>query len=301
MDYESVNRSISLDISDTIIPPVYFDNDSVYPRGTVTAANGWNLISLPVQAMDRQVHSVFPQSSSNAYAYDVGYRQKDTLSVGVGYWLKFNAAQTVSVIGLPILSDTIEVMKGWNLIGSVSEPLPITTIMSNPVGIITSSFFSYNHGYVKTDTIIPGKGYWIKVNQSGSLILNSSVLSLTSNRIKIVATSEFPPPPPEEIVSKAREIPKGFALYQNYPNPFNPATIINYQLPVDGYVTLKVFDPVGREVAKLVNERKSYGKYSIVWNAVGLPSGVYFCRLQAVSVDDVSKSFVQVLKILLAK
>lgn len=79
--------------------------------------------------------------------------------------------------------------------------------------------------------------------------------------------------------SKA-SLPKEYNLSQNYPNPFNPTTIIGYQLPKSGFVTLKVFDILGREIASLVNERKEAGAYQISFNASRLASGTYFYRLQ---------------------
>lgn len=72
-----------------------------------------------------------------------------------------------------------------------------------------------------------------------------------------------------------------FALSQNYPNPFNPSTVIGYQLPAAGNVTLKVYDLLGREIASLVNEEKPAGEYEVEFNAGGLSSGVYFYRLKA--------------------
>ncbi len=74
--------------------------------------------------------------------------------------------------------------------------------------------------------------------------------------------------------------PRAFGLSQNYPNPFNPSTKIRYQLSETSPVSMKVFDMTGSEIATLVNERKPAGSYQVVWNAAGLPSGVYFCRLQ---------------------
>ncbi len=74
-------------------------------------------------------------------------------------------------------------------------------------------------------------------------------------------------------------IPNEFKLEQNYPNPFNPETVISYQLPVAGYVTLKVYDLLGREIATLVNEEKPAGNYEIKFNGANIPSGVYFYRL----------------------
>jgi photosystem II stability/assembly factor-like uncharacterized protein len=82
-------------------------------------------------------------------------------------------------------------------------------------------------------------------------------------------------------------IPREFSLEQNYPNPFNPATIINYQIPQAGFVTLKVYDPLGNEVAVLVSEQKDIGKYSVNFDASDLPagrggmtSGVYIYQLR---------------------
>jgi len=72
-----------------------------------------------------------------------------------------------------------------------------------------------------------------------------------------------------------------FILNQNFPNPFNPRTVISYQLPVSGDVTLKVFDVLGNEVATLVDEYKPVGKYEVEWNASNHSSGVYFYQIRA--------------------
>jgi photosystem II stability/assembly factor-like uncharacterized protein len=74
-------------------------------------------------------------------------------------------------------------------------------------------------------------------------------------------------------------LPSDFVLNQNYPNPFNPSTKITWQSPVSGYTTLKVYDVLGREVATLVNEYLNAGSYEVEFNAFGLSSGVYLCRL----------------------
>lgn len=72
-----------------------------------------------------------------------------------------------------------------------------------------------------------------------------------------------------------------FSLKQNYPNPFNPATTISFDVPQKSFVSLKVFDALGREVASLISEELAAGEYARYWNASDKPSGVYFCRLQA--------------------
>lgn len=88
--------------------------------------------------------------------------------------------------------------------------------------------------------------------------------------------------------------PSSFLLHQNYPNPFNPNTVITYELPATAQVSLKVYDVLGREVATLVSDRQSAGRYEVKWDASGLPSGVYFYRLSA-------GTFVHVKKMLLMK
>ncbi|MDH3269324.1 MAG: YCF48-related protein, partial [Ignavibacteria bacterium] len=72
-----------------------------------------------------------------------------------------------------------------------------------------------------------------------------------------------------------------FSLSQNYPNPFNPTTSLQYAIGSKQFVTLKVFDLLGREVATLINEEKPAGEYKIQFNAANLPSGFYFYQLKA--------------------
>jgi hypothetical protein len=72
-----------------------------------------------------------------------------------------------------------------------------------------------------------------------------------------------------------------FSLNQNYPNPFNPSTTIEFALPKPAFVTLKIFNLLGKEVATLVAEQRSVGIHKMNWDAHGLASGVYLCRLKA--------------------
>lgn len=81
-------------------------------------------------------------------------------------------------------------------------------------------------------------------------------------------------------IAKLDEIPTGYQLSQNYPNPFNPTTNIQFSIPEEGMVTLKVYNTVGQEVATLVNEFKSTGSYQVDFNAANLSSGVYVYTLR---------------------
>jgi len=87
-------------------------------------------------------------------------------------------------------------------------------------------------------------------------------------------------------------IPKEYKLEQNYPNPFNPTTTIKYSIPKESFVSLKIYNLIGEEVATLVNEEKTIGNYKIEFDATGLPSGIYFYRLQAGSFVDTKKMII---------
>ena len=90
-------------------------------------------------------------------------------------------------------------------------------------------------------------------------------------------------------IESESKAPTQFGLSRNYPNPFNPTTSFRFRVSGFEFVSLKVLDVLGREVATLVKENRQPGIYSVQWDASGLPSGVYFCRLQAGSFVDTNK------------
>jgi hypothetical protein len=94
-------------------------------------------------------------------------------------------------------------------------------------------------------------------------------------------------------VSAPSAVVKNFALSQNYPNPFNPSTTIAYSLPNSDFVTLKIFNTAGQEVATLVNNVQTSGDYEISWTADGFPSGIYFYRLQVGTFSETRKLLLQ--------
>ena len=89
-------------------------------------------------------------------------------------------------------------------------------------------------------------------------------------------------------------LPKSPVLEQNYPNPFNPVTVIRFGLPVAEHTTLIIFDLLGREVIRLVDEFLEQGRYTYRWDAAGKPSGMYIYKLT-------SGNFVQTKKMVLLK
>jgi ligand-binding sensor domain-containing protein len=133
---------------------------------------------------------------------------------------------------------------------------------------------------------------WAAVNDG---LTNTSVQALAISGTNIYAgttTSVFRRPLSEVITSVERlstDLPTHFSLGQNYPNPFNPSTTISFSLPSKSFVSLKVFDIIGREIAAIISEEMSAGSYTKQWNAANMSSGIYFYRLQAGSFTETKK------------
>lgn len=117
-----------------------------------------------------------------------------------------------------------------------------------------------------------------------------STISLFENSISILLNSGlFTLPVENEGITG---IPSKFSLEQNYPNPFNPTTKINYQLANNGFVSIKIYNIIGKEIAQLVNGVQQAGYYAVNFNAAGLSSGTYFYKLTTDKFSDVKKMVV---------
>ncbi|MBI5216521.1 MAG: IPT/TIG domain-containing protein [Ignavibacteriae bacterium] len=103
-------------------------------------------------------------------------------------------------------------------------------------------------------------------------------------------------------IGEGEPLPTEFALKQNYPNPFNPSTTIRFAVPGTYWVSLKVYNMLGEEVAELINEQREQGNYEMEWNAVDVPSGVYTYRLLAFDIANRSNvAYTEVKKMLMLK
>jgi hypothetical protein len=93
----------------------------------------------------------------------------------------------------------------------------------------------------------------------------------------------------EGIEEQLSQLPEDYKLEQNTPNPFNPSTIINYQLPIDNYVTIKVYNILGEEIATLIDDMQDAGYKSVMFDGSNFSSGIYFVRMNSGSYNDVKK------------
>lgn len=134
---------------------------------------GWNLVSVPKEAADMSVSTIFPNAVSDIYEFNNGYFPVSTITNGQGYWAKFPGLEALNIEGTEP-TEPISVNAGWNLIGPFSSTTPTVNITSDPDGIIASTYYGFDQLYSATAMLKPGKGYWVKASEAGSLYFNNS-------------------------------------------------------------------------------------------------------------------------------
>lgn len=168
-----------------------------------------------------------------------------------------------SLVAFPITVDSINEListpSGTFQCNKYHFPEVIVTVGNSSTEVGSKDIYLSNIGPVK---IVAGNSYQDLISFSGTIT---------------------------DISNSKNSIPESFHLYQNYPNPFNPSTTINYSIPNTSFVTIKVYDMLGREVASLVDENKSAGNYNIKFNAGKLSSGVYFYQLKSGNYTSIKK------------
>ena len=170
-----MRKNFSVVISDTSVHAVIITTK--VPAFYAYTAN-WNMIAMAqIPTLSSRVSFNFPLATSRAYLYRNGYIVSDTLKNGPAYWLKFKTAISVPIMGEPLTNITIPVDSGWNMIGSISNAIPVGAVVPSIAGLLASpvKYYSYKTGYVVTDSIRPGYGYWVKaVKKGGSLTLTTT-------------------------------------------------------------------------------------------------------------------------------
>lgn len=158
----------------------YLDDITLGPSNNTGSASvevteGWNMLSLPVEVLNATAATVFPTAASQAFRYRGGYTSlPDTLESGVGYWVKFDSAQSFELTGGMMRRDTLELSQRWNLIGMITDRVDTAGLKVIPSGILSSPFYSFDgNGYVTVSALDPGKAYWVKSTVTGKLVLSN--------------------------------------------------------------------------------------------------------------------------------
>ncbi|MBI3193795.1 MAG: T9SS type A sorting domain-containing protein, partial [Ignavibacteriae bacterium] len=137
----------------------------------------WNIVSNPLASPNDSVQYLFPNAINNrAFRFDgnsSGYISSMRLEQGRGYWAKFATGGTLQAIGLSSEQESVSVTSNWNLLGSLSEPLPVSKLTGLGTSL-ASLCYGYNAGYYVLDTILPGSGFWAKMSDSGTILLSNS-------------------------------------------------------------------------------------------------------------------------------
>lgn len=191
-------------------------------------------------------------STTSSYPYPVPYKNWATIDLTSKNIVTDNPFAVAFVIG-----------------DSTNAPGIMVTDYPDPA---LSPYHSYTYLSI-SDSVSPAGWYYItSSNTTVGIYLIRAYVSLVTGVKQVVEVS-----------------PTKLGLSQNYPNPFNPTTTINYQLPFHSFVTLRVYDILGREVATLVNANQNAGVHSVAFDANNLPSGVYFYRITAGNLSEVRK------------
>ena len=231
-------------------------------------------------------------SGTNLFAGTYGARVLLTTDNGK-IWITVNSGLTYSTVLSLAVSGTNLFAGTWN--GGVFLSTNNGTSWTDVNSGLTNStvlFLAVSGTNLFAGTY--GGGVFLSTNNGASWtavnsgLTNSKVYSLAVSGTNLFAGTDgsgvWRRPLSEMITSVDRllsDLPSHFNLEQNYPNPFNPSTTIAFTLPSKSFVSLKVFDALGKEVSTILSEELPAGAYSRRWNSAYLPSGVYFYRLQA--------------------
>ena len=207
-----------------------------------------------------------PTVSASPLSLDFGSVQKDTQSVHL---------ENVSVN--PLRVDTVYTKSVNFGVLAVSYPVMVSNTESFELRV-----------WFNADSI---KFYADTLYVVSNAVENTGSVSLAIALLGIGVTTG---------IGNQSVVPQEYIIYQNYPNPFNPSTIIRYGLPGRGRVLLEVFNILGQRIAVLVDGEMSAAFHEIAWNAT-VPTGLYFYRIEAVSIDNPSTRFIQVKRMLVIK
>ena len=271
-----------------------------------SASAGWNLIGCYENPTPTTGITTTPPGliQGSIFGYSSGYTPEDTLKPGYGYWIKLSGAGQINLQSLLfrgtsknddvinkdwgkiIISDASG--RGYTLYAVNSEvnlekfdlpPVPPSGIFDVRFGSgrmaedISEKIQTIEMSGIVYPLSIEAEGVNIRLSDETGNYINTHIKAgekITINNTAII-----------KLVVSGEQITDKYDLEQNYPNPFNPSTNIQYTIGSKQFVSLKVYDVLGSEVAVLVNEEKPSGVYKVNFNADRLASGIYFYVLKA--------------------
>ena len=138
----------------------------------VDYSTDWNIVGLPVLVDDNFYQSIFPNSvSGTLFSFNGTYVQEETLNNGAGYWLRFENSTSNSFNGNPIVELELTLNEDWNLISAISTAFDISDIQDPDGIIITGTVYGFAlGGYSNAEILEPGKGYWVRANNTGDIL-----------------------------------------------------------------------------------------------------------------------------------
>lgn len=267
--------------------------------------NGWSITGIHSVLIDSANTGTSVMSDSSQLFQEYGKPKLDPLAPGGFYYIQVAWSKVFSPFSIP---DTVafetKFVSGENFekarvfmafqdskenyvfLGSKEQYIDKNgewTILKWPMDLVKKYMDSIIRVYVA-----------IQVFRRGLDSVSSIGISVLAKNLKRISQSEtilidWYKDSVTGVSEEEGQTPKEFVLYQNYPNPFNPSTTIRFSIPEKGYVNLTVFNSLGQEVRNLVEGEKSQGTYETRFDALGLPSGLYFYRLQVGSSVETKK------------
>jgi len=235
--------------------------DTMWTLGTVSHVTGPGLDTIYIERVN-YITAIFPLHYGEKFA-----EGHDSLNFGFGSYMvttltvHYDAFGTITFPdgSFNALRETLVSQTDTYVNGSLSN-----STITHTISWLTKTDGNYN-AYIDTSSKI-----------SGDVSVYQPLLNLVENYSTAVNES-------------TSNTPEKYELFQNYPNPFNPTTTITYSLPKSSFVTLTIYDLLGREVTTLVNEEKHSGTYKVTWNAQNKPSGIYFYKITAGGYSKINK------------
>jgi hypothetical protein len=268
-------------------------NPLTFTSGTITILNPNSTTgSNPELAMSSNVAPVI--SGTATFVLGQG---ANTVVSPPGFKINLNSVSVLNHLTLNTGPDSVTLQTNVKLNGNLN--------ITSCAGRSGNSYFTTSN-YVFNGTVAQATGNMLPDTVKNVTINNASgvtaskqltitdTLFLKSGTLKGPFAARVTVTGSTGVQENRPSIPREFSLEQNYPNPFNPSTTITFQVAREGFVSVKVYDVLGKEVSTLVNEVKQAGTYGATWNAAGFGSGIYFCTMQA-------GSFTETIKLVLMK